>query len=153
MTLVLSVQSRDSLWLLADRRLSYPGARKPVDDAIKIMHLDTNDGVGLLAYAGLGATPRGTQPSDWMSAVLRGRANLTFEEALAVLSAAANRELPGQLQRMPRGEHHIMVPAFVHPVGARLYSISNAVDRSTRQHWYRYSSHQRTAEPGSPSPE
>jgi hypothetical protein len=34
---------------------------------VKFMNLETIDGVGLLAYAGLGATARGTQPSDWMS--------------------------------------------------------------------------------------
>jgi hypothetical protein len=81
MTLVLSVHSRDSLWLVVDRRLSYGARRPPIDDAVKVMNLETTDGVGLLAYAGLGATPRGTQPSEWMSAVLRGRGGLTFEQA------------------------------------------------------------------------
>ena len=52
---------------------------------------------------------------------------------------------------MPGGAHFIIVPAFVKGVGSRLYSIDNVVDRSTRKHWYRFTSHQRTAEPGSPS--
>lgn len=115
------------------------------------MNLETTDGVGLLAYAGLGATSRGTQPSDWMSAVLRGRGGLTFEQALGVLSAAANKELPRHLARTPSGAHFIIVPAFVRGIGSRLYSIDNVVDRRTQRHRYRYTSHQRTAEPGSPS--
>jgi hypothetical protein len=150
-TLVLSVHSRDSLWLVVDRRLSYGTRRPPVDDAVKVMDLETTDGRGLLAYAGLGATPRGTQPSDWMSSVLRGRGGLTFEQALGVLAAVANKELPRHLARMPGGAHFIIVPAFVRGVGSRLYSIDNVVDRRTKRHWYRYTSHQRTAEPGSPS--
>ena len=151
-TLVLSVHSRDSLWLVVDRRLSYGTRRPAVDDAVKVMDLETTDGRGLLAYAGLGATPRGTQPSDWMSSVLRGRAGLTFEQALGVLADVANRELPRYLARMPGGAHFIIVPAFVRGVGSRLYSIDNVVDRRTKRHWYRYTSHQRTADQGSPSP-
>jgi hypothetical protein len=150
-TLVLSVHSRDSLWLVVDRRLSYGPRRPPVDTAVKVMNLETTDGVGLLAYAGLGATPRGTQPSDWMSAVLRGRGGLTFEQALGVLSTVANKELPRHLARVPGGGHFIIIPAFVRGVGPRLYSIDNVVDRRTQRHSYRYTSHQRTAEPGSPS--
>lgn len=36
-------------------------------------------------------------------------------------------------------------------VGARLYSIDNVVASKGGQHWYRYTSHQRTDIPGSPS--
>lgn len=131
-TLVLSVHSRDSLWLVVDRRLSYGGRRPPIDDAVKVMNLETTDGVGLLAYAGLGATSQGTQPSEWMSAVLRGRGGLTFEQALGVLSAAANKQLPKHLVRMPGGAHFIVVPAFVRGVGSRLYSIDNVLDPRRR---------------------
>ncbi len=152
MTLVLSVHSRDSLWLVVDRRLSYGGRRRPIDDAVKVMDLETTDGVGLLAYAGLGATSQGTQPSEWMSAVLRGRGGLTFEQALGILSDAANKELPKHLASTPGGAHFIIIPAFVRGVGPRLYSIDNIVDGKTGRHWYRYTSHQRTAELGSPPP-
>jgi hypothetical protein len=156
MTLVLSVHSRDSLWLVVDRRLSYGGRRPPIDDAAKVMDLETTDGRGLLAYAGLGATSQGTQPSEWMSAVLRGRGGLTFERALGVLSAAANKELPKHLASMPgdadQKAHFIIIPAFVRDVGPRLYSIDNVVDRKTGRHWYRYTSWQRPAELGSPPP-
>jgi hypothetical protein len=151
MTLVFSVHSRDCLWVVVDRRLSYGARRAPVDDAVKIMNLETLDGCGVLAYAGLGATPRGTQPSQWMSAVLRGRGGMTFEQTLGALTDAATRELPKYLPSVPGGSHSIVVPAFVRGIGSRLYTIDNVVDRKTGQHWYRYTSHQRTAEPGSPS--
>lgn len=149
MTLVLSVHGRDTLWVLVDRRLSYPAPRRPVDTAVKVMHLETNDGVGLLAYAGLGATPRGTEPSAWMSAVLRGPGGLTFEQALGMLSVAANKELPKHLRDI--GMHFILVPAFVRGFGSRLYSIDIVLDRRRHGLWYRYTSRQQTADPASPS--
>lgn len=151
MTLVLSAHSRDTLWLVVDRRLSYGGRRPPVDDAVKVMHLETTDGVGLLAYAGLGATSFGTQPSDWMSAVLRGHAGLTFEQALGILSTAANKQLPKHLARMQGRTHFIIVPAFVRDVGSRLYSIDNILDTKAQKHLYRYTSHQVLPSPGGPS--
>ena len=151
MTLVFSVHSRDSLWVVVDRRLSYGGRRPPVDDAIKIMDLETIDGRAVLAYAGLGATSKGMQPSEWMSAALRGRGGMTLEQTLGVLAGAATRELPKHLASVPGGGHFINIPAFVRGVGSRLYSIDNVVNHKTGQHWYRYTSHQRTADPGSPS--
>jgi hypothetical protein len=54
-TLVVAVTGPESIWLLADRRLSY-AARPPKDDGRKIMFLETTDGVAILGYAGLGAT-------------------------------------------------------------------------------------------------
>jgi hypothetical protein len=151
MTFVLSVTSRYSMWAVADRRLSYGDGRPPDDNAVKIMVLETTDGRGLLAYAGLGATSIGTQPSEWMSAVLRGRGGMTFEQSLGVLAAAATRELPKHLGGLKSPAHFIIVPAFIRGVGARLYTIDNVIDPKTRQHWARFVSHQRTNLPGSPS--
>jgi hypothetical protein len=151
-TLVLSVHSRDSLWLVVDRRLSYGAHRPPVDDAMKIMNLETTDGVGLLAYAGLGATSRGTQPSEWMSAVLRGRGGLTFEQALGALAEVATRELPRHLALTPGGTHFIIVPAFIRGIAPRLYTIDNVVDTKTGQHWYRYTKRERIDVPGARCP-
>lgn len=150
MTLVLSVLSRDSIWLVADRRLSYGRGRAAKDDAVKVMSLETRDGVGVLAYAGLGATPRGTEPSTWMSAALRGREDMTFEQALGVLSAVANKELPRYLAGLPGG-HTIVAPAFIRGVGSRVYSIDNVIDPKTREHKHRYTSHQVLDGPTSPS--
>lgn len=156
MTLVLGVHSRDSMWVLVDRRLSYGGRRRPVDDAVKILDLETIDGRGLLAYAGLGATANGTEPSGWMSAVLRGRAGLTLEQALGILSVAATRELPNHLAQMPGPspiiEHAIIIPAFVRGVGYRLYTIDNVINRKTNQHWYRYTRHESAQDRESRSP-
>jgi hypothetical protein len=118
---------------------------------MKVMRFQATDGVGVLAYAGLGATSQGTQPSDWMSAVLRRRGGLTFEQALEVLSAAANRELPQHLEHVPGTAHFIIIPAFVGGVG-RLYSIDNVVEPKTHRLWYRCTSHHNTTVPGSPSP-
>ena len=102
MTLVVSVRGRESIWVLADRRLSYKG-RAPKEDARKLTHLDARDGSAILAYAGLGATRLGTEPADWMSAVLRGR-NLPLEQSLGVLAEAIKRRLPQHLvnQETPR---------------------------------------------------
>jgi hypothetical protein len=142
-TLVVSLQSRRSLWLVADRRLSYRG-RPPKDDGMKVMELATSDGIGLLAYAGLGATIRGKEPSEWMSAALRGRGGLSFEQSLLTLSEVASRELPKHLAGLPVKAHFIVVPAFVRGV-PRLYSIDNLLDRTGR-HWYRCTRHVRTVD-------
>jgi hypothetical protein len=151
MTHVFSVQSRDTLWVLADRRLSYKG-RPPKDDAVKVVSLETGDGVGVLAYAGLGATPRGTQPSEWMSAVLRGRGGLTFEQTLGGLAAVATRELPRHLAAIPdpsQRSHVIIAPAFIKGIGSRLYTIDYVIDARTGEHRYSYRSHVRGDEPQS----
>jgi hypothetical protein len=113
MTLVVSVRGRESIWVLADRRLSKKG-HAPKDDARKLMHLETTDGQAILAYAGLGATLLGTEPADWMSAVLRGR-NLPLERSLEVLAEAIKKRLPPHLLRMPKSyapAHTVITTAF-----------------------------------------
>jgi hypothetical protein len=82
------------------------------------MFLETTDGVAILGYAGLGETQSGTEPADWMSAVLRGR-NAPLEQSLAILADAAKRELPLHLFGIP---HSIVATAFVGNQ-ARVYSI------------------------------
>src|SRR5262245_31137533 len=91
-TLILTVNGPETIWLLADRRLAYKG-RPPKDNARKVMFLETNDGMAILGYAGLGATARGTEPADWMSAVLRGR-NLPLEQPLRILADALKAQFP-----------------------------------------------------------
>lgn len=63
MTLIVTVNGRESIWMLADRRLSYRW-RPPKEDGRKMLFLETTDGVAILGYAGLGATARGTEPAD-----------------------------------------------------------------------------------------
>jgi hypothetical protein len=132
MTLIVSINGPESLWLLADRRLSYEGGEIK-DYARKMMFLDTTDGVAILGYAGLGATSLGTEPADWMSGVLRGR-NLPLERSLQVLADAMKLRMPPHLQGLPLGPaaHYVIIPAFVGDQ-ARLYSIEIvlAADRNT----------------------
>ena len=92
MTLVVTVIGSESIWLLADRRLSFKD-RPPKDDARKVMFLETTDGVAILGYAGLGVTGLGTEPADWMTAVLRGR-NLPLEQSLEALTEAMKKQFP-----------------------------------------------------------
>jgi hypothetical protein len=112
-TLILTVNGPETIWLLADRRLSFPD-RPPKDDARKVMFLETTDATAILGYAGLGATALGTEPADWMSAVLRGR-DLPLEQSLAVLAEALKQQFPRHMLRIagagPIG-HNVFVPAF-----------------------------------------
>jgi hypothetical protein len=123
-TLILTVNGPESSWLLADRRLSCKG-RSPKDDARKVMLLETTDGVAILGYAGLGATARGTEPGDWMSAVLRGR-NFPLEQSLEALAEAMKKQFPKHMVHMPPGgggpTHNVIVPAFLGRE-PRLYTI------------------------------
>lgn len=141
MTLVLAVSGRDSLWALVDRRLSYSG-RPPRDDARKIMILSTGDALALLAYAGLGATAHGTEPADWMSAVLRGR-NLPLEQSLGVLADAMKREFPPHLVRLPgpTGPSHTVIASAFVGAEARLYTIDMVFASDRKRYHFRYTRH------------
>jgi hypothetical protein len=141
MTLVVTVNGPESLWLLVDRRLSYK-TRPPKDDARKFVFLETTDGVAFLAYAGLGATARGTEPADWMTAVLGGR-NLPLEQALALLADAMRRELPPHMLKIPGDGgpvHSIFAPAFVDE-DPRLYTIDLAFAPNRKSYQFRYTQH------------
>jgi hypothetical protein len=131
MTLVVSITTRESIWMMADRRLSW-NDRPPKDDATKLMFLETTDGCAILGYAGLGATGSGTEPSAWMSKVLRGR-NLPLEVSLAVLADAALTALPQHLAELHGSPvHHILAPAFLNDE-ARIYSIDLELTRDREQ--------------------
>lgn len=150
MTLVVAVTSPESIWLLADRRLS-GGGRVVRDDARKIMFLETTDGVAILGYAGLGATARGTEPADWMSAVLRGR-NLPLERSLGVLCDAMRDQLPRHLNIFPKGiaaPHNVIVPAFLGSE-PRLYTIDIVLAPDRKTYRYRYTRHQAESPTGGP---
>jgi hypothetical protein len=141
MTLVVAVARPEAIWLLADRRLSF-GGRPPKDDGRKIMFLETTDGVAILGYAGLGATARGTEPADWMSAVLRGR-KLPLEQSLGVLADAMQKQLPRHMVRMPGNAgvaHHVIVPAFLGKE-PRLYSIDLVFAADRKSYKFRYTRH------------
>jgi hypothetical protein len=133
-TLIVTVNGPETLWMLADRRLSSVG-RAPSDDACKIIQLQTNDGVALLGYAGLGSTASGTEISDWMSAVLRGR-NIPLVQAIGVLAGAMKQQLPRHMENLPGpgGPIHNMIITTFLGSEARVYTIDLAFapDRKSR---------------------
>jgi len=141
MSLILTVNSCESIWMLADRRLSYR-SRPAKEDGRKLMFLETTDGVAILGYAGLGATAGGTEPADWMSAVLRGR-NLPLEQSLGVLAGAMKRQFPKHLLRFPndvQAGHSIVIPSFVNGE-VRLYTIDLAFSSNRKTYAFRYTRH------------
>lgn len=141
MTLVLTINGPDTIWMLTDRRISFAG-RPPKDDGRKMMTLETKDGVAVLGYAGLGTTAGGTEPADWMSAVLRGR-NLPLEQCLGELSSALQRQFPKHLAALPvqfGAAHSILVPAFLNDE-PRLYSIDLAFAPDRQSYSFRYTRH------------
>ncbi|HTQ04678.1 MAG TPA: hypothetical protein VMI54_12520, partial [Polyangiaceae bacterium] len=131
MTLVVAASSRDSIWMLTDRRLSYGKVKPPTDKAHKVMVLQATDGVAILGYSGLGATNADTEPADWMSRVIRGR-NLTLDAYLKAIADAAVRELPFYLSHLRDPRHTIVVPAIVGRK-VRIYSIELNFDRSKKE--------------------
>jgi hypothetical protein len=102
------------------------------------MFLNTSDAVAILAYAGLGATAQGTEPADWMSAVLRGR-NLPLEHSLGVLAEAMKRELPPHLVRLPgtKGPSHSAIAMAYVGHEPRLYGIELALTDNRKQYLFR----------------
>lgn len=123
MTLILSVQTPRSIWLLADRRLSAPG-KVPVDNAIKIAVLQAADGVALVGYAGLGSTAIGTQPSDWIINVLTGR-HYPIEVSLRTVAKCVGEEFSRHLEAgdgLRPSAHNFLAPSIVYDT-IRLYSI------------------------------
>lgn len=138
MTFIATITSRHTIWLVADRRLSYRG-RRPKDDARKILFLETTDGAAILGYSGLGATAQGTEPSDWMGRVLRGR-SLPLEQSLGVIADAMKAHLPYHLRHTALRDvasHVVIAPAFVGK-HTRLYSIDMSVSGSGKPTGFRY---------------
>jgi hypothetical protein len=117
MTLLITVNGPETVWLMADRRITKRGALVR-DNARKVMILETTDGVAVLGYTGLGLTRSGNEPADWMSAVLRGQ-NAPLEQSLGMLADAAKRELPAHLFGTP----HSMVASVFIGEEARVYTI------------------------------
>jgi len=142
MTFVAGVSGFRSLWMVADRRLSVPG-RTPIDDARKMIFLETTDGTAILGYTGLGATIRGTEPSDWMNATLRG-VNLPLEQCLGFLSRAMYDQLPVHLARIPKSAtpaHTIVINAICNKE-PRVYSIDMVLSKDRKKvEAFRYAKH------------
>jgi hypothetical protein len=150
MTLILTVNGPESIWLLADRRLIISNKGRPVrDDACKVISLQTTDALAILGYTGLGATASRTEPSDWMSAVLRGR-NLPLEQSLNVLAEAIKKQFPPHMVQIPA--HSVIVPAFVSNE-ARLYTIDMVFAADRKSYLFRCTRHVNgKPKPGTGSP-
>lgn len=136
MTLVVSVNNRDTIWILADRRLTKAGSLYR-DDATKVMRFACLDGNGLIAYAGLGEVPgikadgSPRELVDWVNAVLVGPP-VSIAHALDTLASAARRDLPQDVKRLAGSRHtivghHFVIPAFVGDE-VRQFGIDIAVD-------------------------
>ena len=138
MTLIVTVNGRESIWMCADRRLSIAG-RPLREDGCKLMILEESDGLALLGYAGLGATGVGTELSDWTSAVLRGR-DLTIEEALTLLAGAMRQQLPRHMVRMPGvgGPTHAVIASALVDGEVRMYMIELVFTPDRRKYRFRF---------------
>lgn len=101
--------SRETIWLVVDRRISWYG-RPPKDIGVKAMTVEASDGVVVLGYAGLGLTAGGTQPSTWMSNVLRRR-NLSVEGCLWALAHEMQQHLAPHVTG--KWNHIVAAPAIV----------------------------------------
>ena len=141
MTLVVGTTSKKSIWLMTDRRIIY-GSRKPKDDARNVFFLESTDGLALLGYAGLAATAMGTEPSDWMGRVLRGR-KLPLEQSLSVLAGAAQARLPRHLDSLAgvgAPAHNIIVSAF-HNGEPKIYTIDLVRTPGRNAYAFRFTRH------------
>lgn len=132
---------KESVWLVADRRLSV-GDAVASDDARKIAFLETPDGEAILGYAGIGRTPRLNEPCDWMNAVLRGE-NRPLEAALGVLADATRQEIPPLLKKISgsgRLGHTIVAPAFFNGRPA-FYSIDLVMHADRQGYAFQFARH------------
>jgi hypothetical protein len=128
MTNIISVNGPEAIWLLADRRLTRAG-KIDKEDARKLMILETTDGIALLGYTGLGRTALGTEPADWMSAVLRGH-NMPLGPSLWVLAKALEAQFPRHLKQH---HHGIIIPAFLNNE-PKYYSLKFEFDPSSKKY-------------------
>jgi hypothetical protein len=117
-TFVVSLVGRDTVWLLADRRISWPGRRS--DHGIKVMTLDTTDAGAILGYCGLGETSAGVQPSAWMHDVLQGW-DMSMDDALWKLALEHQHHFPRHLGAAFK-QHLVVAPAFVGE-SCRVYAV------------------------------
>jgi hypothetical protein len=140
MTLVVTVNGPETIWVLTDRRISYRYLPQK-EDSQKIMFLETSDAMAFLGYSGLGSTVHGTEPADWMNRVLRGR-NLPLEQSLGVLAEAMKKQFPARMIEAEIPGHQVLIPAFVGDE-VRLYSLDLAFAPDRKGYGFRYTRHGR----------
>jgi hypothetical protein len=93
MTFAATVVSRVGIWQVSDHRQSLAGKPLP-DPAMKQFVLKCDDGKALIAYAGIGVSPKfGVHVSDWLRKLLRGYKGLTIGVALQLIVEAATTKI------------------------------------------------------------
>ena len=112
MTLVYAAQTKRSVWLMTDRRLSYGDSKRaPHDDGVKQCHIYTEDGIVMLGYAGLGKTSVGIQPSTWMAGIFNGLKG-TVPEHLELLKLRMLEQLPKHFKKIKSKEDVLLQPVI-----------------------------------------
>lgn len=147
MTLIIGLTSKETIWLMGDRRLVSKKATSndyeiKYEDAIKVMELATMEAdIALIGYAGLGKTTSGKELSDWMSSVLNGR-NVPLEDSLKILANAIKCRLPKYISNFnfKKFDHNVVIPAF-HNNHPKLYSIDLSISPKTNVIKFRFTQH------------
>ncbi|WP_319825754.1 hypothetical protein [Thalassovita sp.] len=77
--------------------------------------VEVTDGIAMMGYAGLGATAFGSQPSQWVSNVLRGRHH-PLEQMLGIVADAMKREFIPHMDGIrdtQQRRHSFIIPALL----------------------------------------
>lgn len=147
-TLVLAFHGEKSIWICADRRLTYPDRYE--DKACKVLSVEGTDGCAILGYSGLGSTLAGTQPSDWMNDLLSGQPIRPLEGYLGVIASAMQADMPPHLATLAGTQaHHLLAPAIVNGE-TRLYAVTLELGKSGLPGRFVYTRFARSAEGGPP---
>jgi len=149
-TLVVTLLGKKSIWMLTDRRLTYSPTRQR-NDACKMLVVEENGGVAILGYAGLGASARNTEPSEWMNDVLRGQPIAPLEFYLGKLADAMKVELPPHLAQMPGLQVHTVLATALVDGQPRLYEIAVQASPQGLEPRFLYTRHAYSVR-GSPPP-
>jgi hypothetical protein len=148
MTLVIALLGAKSIWLLTDRRLTYPTRQR--NDACKMLTVESTNAVALLGYAGLGASARDTEPSEWMNDVIVGMPVQPLEGYLGAIANAIQAEMPRHLAMMQGSQaHHVLAPAIVDGE-PRLYWIGLALVKKGQAPSFTYTRFAPTEDGGPP---
>ncbi len=143
MTLILTINGPETLWMLADRRLSRPGPTPDAqvhverDDACKLLCLGMKHDQAIIGYTGIGLFGS-EEVSQWMRGVLKEH-NLPLEQSLGVLADAAKAKVPPFLRGSVKS-HNFVATAF-RAGEPSYYSIDFEPGPDPEHHWFRYTRH------------
>jgi hypothetical protein len=139
MTFAMAMRGKRSIWMIADRRLTFPD--RTSDDACKIIGIKGSDGEALIGYSGLGRSSRGTEPSIWMTDILASLPNGSLEDYIVSLFNSMATEMPVHLSTLG-GSHaqNVIVSALVEgkPLLYSMGILAGADGRISRKSITRY---------------